>query len=311
MVDRREAPTILVVDDSAIVLETTRIALESAGYNVITRSRGGGTVAAVLRDRPDLVLLDVRMPQYNGDTIASILTRSQGERRTIVLLYSSYSATILEEKVAQAGADGYIRKSGNPTDLVAQVNRWLKSRMSSAVRAIAPTTMTPPVSSARVSTLSGVAPSRDERGHRVPLVLFVDDDSRNLDTYRKGQSSGHLFGEVAKSTEQAFERIAASDPPDVVVCNLLLLGLDAVQLFERALTHERSWRHRFLFVSDAVTVQRMAPFLSTVGDRVLFRPLDGNLLVRAIRFAAIAARLADEEVVNASSGMQGRTLSVK
>jgi CheY-like chemotaxis protein len=156
-----------------------------------------------------------------------------------------------------------------------------------------------------------VAPSRDERGHRVPLVLFVDDDSRNLDTYRKGQSSGHLFGEVAKSTEQAFERIAASDPPDVVVCNLLLLGLDAVQLFERALTHERSWRHRFLFVSDAVTVQRMAPFLSTVGDRVLFRPLDGNLLVRAIRFAAIAARLADEEVVNASSGMQGRTLSVK
>jgi hypothetical protein len=91
----------------------------------------------------------------------------------------------------------------------------------------------------------------------------------------------------------------------------LLLGLDAVQLFERALTHERSWRHRFLFVSDAVTVQHMAPFLSTVGDRVLFRPVDGEVLVRAVRFAAIAARLTDEEVGQASSGMQGRTLAVK
>jgi CheY-like chemotaxis protein len=183
--------------------------------------------------------------------------------------------------------------------------------MSSAVRATAHATTKRPVSSARVSALLEAAPSRGERADRVPLVLFVDDDSRNLDTYRKAQSGGHLFGEVAKSTEQAFERIAASDAPDVVVCNLLLLGLDAVQLFERALTHERSWRHRFLFVSDAVTVQHMAPFLSTVGDRVLFRPVDGEVLVRAVRFAAIAARLTDEEVGQASSGMQGRTLADK
>src|SRR5690242_20012919 len=65
--EKMERKTILVVDDSPVVLELTGSALEGAGYKVVLRSRGEGTVAAVLQERPDLVLLDVNMPRLSGD----------------------------------------------------------------------------------------------------------------------------------------------------------------------------------------------------------------------------------------------------
>src|SRR5690349_23504351 len=102
-----ERKTILVVDDSPVVLELTGAALEGAGYKVVLRSRGEGTVAAVLQERPDLVLLDVNMPRLSGDTIAVILAKTDPDKKTIVLLHSSLSPELLKLKVLQTGAQGF------------------------------------------------------------------------------------------------------------------------------------------------------------------------------------------------------------
>ena len=120
-------PSILIVDDNAIVLEVAQAALEAAGFEVSTRSRGEGAVAAILQQKPDLVLLDVSMPHTRGDTIASIVASAAPERKIILLLYSGLSHESLELKVRQTGAHGYIQKTDNIADLVSQVRQWLKS----------------------------------------------------------------------------------------------------------------------------------------------------------------------------------------
>jgi two-component system response regulator EvgA len=123
-------PSILNVDDDDLILDIARAAFESAGFDVIVRSRGEGTVAEIIQDKPDIVLLDVSMPRTRGDTIASVLSTALPPGQTIVLLYSGMAPELLEAKVLQSGADGFVQKSGDIGDVVSQVEDWLKMRGS-------------------------------------------------------------------------------------------------------------------------------------------------------------------------------------
>ena len=119
-------PTVMVIDDSEIVLSVTRSVLESAGFRVLTHPRPSGCVALILQERPQLVLIDVNMPLIGGDTIAKLFGKARPNNDTIVLLYSSLSAAALEAKVKSCGAHGYIQKTEDGYDFLRQLNVWLK-----------------------------------------------------------------------------------------------------------------------------------------------------------------------------------------
>ena len=80
-------PLIMVVDDCAMTLDVTRIQLEEAGFEVITRSMPIGTTAEIFRMKPDCVLLDVSMPGLTGDKIVKIVRESDME--TKIVLFSA------------------------------------------------------------------------------------------------------------------------------------------------------------------------------------------------------------------------------
>jgi CheY-like chemotaxis protein len=125
-------PTVLVIDDSKVILDVAREALESAGYQVLTHDRPAGCVALILQEKPDLVLMDVNMPTLQGDKIVGILGSAQPDSATIVLLHSSLSADALEAKAKQAGAHGYICKTSNTLSFIRQINVWLRRSSTSA-----------------------------------------------------------------------------------------------------------------------------------------------------------------------------------
>src|SRR6187551_234091 len=126
--------TILVIDDNAVVLEVTRSTLEQAGFRVVTRDRASGAVVAILHERPDLVLLDVNMPNMTGDSLADILGRTRATRGTLVVLYSSLPANALRMKALAVGAHGFIQKTGAQAELVRQVRAFLEQDSLGAQR---------------------------------------------------------------------------------------------------------------------------------------------------------------------------------
>ncbi len=128
------ARTILVIDDNAVVLEVTRSTLEQAGFRVVTRDRASGAVVDVLQERPDLVLLDVNMPNMTGDSLAEILVRTRATRATLVVLYSSLPANALRVKALAVGASGFIQKTGAQAELVRQVRAFLEQDSLGAQR---------------------------------------------------------------------------------------------------------------------------------------------------------------------------------
>ena len=119
-------PLIMVVDDCAITLDVTRIKLEEAGYEVITRSRPLGTTSEIMRIKPDCVLLDVSMPGLTGNSITKIVRESKIE--TKIVLYSVKERNELRELANECGADGYIMKNSSNSEFLSKVQSYISAK---------------------------------------------------------------------------------------------------------------------------------------------------------------------------------------
>lgn len=119
------AGRILIIDDSEIARQGVRLALEPAGYEILDLRSALEAPRVILRKTPDLVLMDVAMPDLSGDKAVEVIRASKALRRIKVVLYSEKSVEELERLVESCGADGYIKKAPNDADLVRRVKDWV------------------------------------------------------------------------------------------------------------------------------------------------------------------------------------------
>ncbi len=101
--------TALIVDDHAMFRMSTRLLLQAEGYDVVGEAGDGASaVAEATRLRPDIVVLDVQLPDTTGFEIARELL----ERRLVgrIVLVSSRHASDYGEQVGESGAVGFIAK---------------------------------------------------------------------------------------------------------------------------------------------------------------------------------------------------------
>src|SRR4051794_34803667 len=104
------AKTVLIVDDHPSFRASARRMLEADGYEVLAEAEdGAAAVAAVQRLRPDLVLLDIRLPDIDGFEVARRLLDADGRAPHIVLTSSNDPAD-LGEAIGASGARGFIPK---------------------------------------------------------------------------------------------------------------------------------------------------------------------------------------------------------
>jgi DNA-binding response OmpR family regulator len=123
-VTRSPAPaTILVVEDEPTIASALAKRLAAEGYRVEVAHDGPGGVAAVERSRPDLVVLDVMLPGYDG---FEVCRRIQRERRVPVLMLTARDAETDLLVGLGVGADDYVTKPFSPREVVARVAAILR-----------------------------------------------------------------------------------------------------------------------------------------------------------------------------------------
>ena len=119
--------TVLVVDDSPTTQRQIRLAVEAGGYRVLTASDGDEAIDIAVRDRPDLVVLDIILPKKNGFQVCrrlKALPETNGIK--VVLLSSkSHEMDILWGK--RQGADGYLTKPFESEQLLACIESALQA----------------------------------------------------------------------------------------------------------------------------------------------------------------------------------------
>jgi DNA-binding response OmpR family regulator len=114
---------ILVVDDEPKVARLARDYLEKNGFRVLTAGDGQSALAAARREKPDLVILDLMLPQIDGREVCRILRR---ESDIPIIMLTALSEEIDQVTGLEIGADDYITKPFSPRALVARVRALLR-----------------------------------------------------------------------------------------------------------------------------------------------------------------------------------------
>ena len=123
------APMVLVVDDEAELRRCLAMVLEEEGYVVRTAPHGGVALDMVREVSPDLIVLDVQMPQVDGITFARAYRELPIRRAPIVLLTASDRGEIVADEV---GAAALLAKPFDIDDLVAKVHACLAGATAAA-----------------------------------------------------------------------------------------------------------------------------------------------------------------------------------
>ncbi len=122
---------ILVVDDNDANRLLALSTLEDEGYRVVLAGGGLAGVAAFQRERPDCILLDVRMPEMDGFAVCQRIRALPGGNDTPIIFLTALRDVETFDSALRAGGDDFLTKPVRPTELVVRVQAALKLRRMS------------------------------------------------------------------------------------------------------------------------------------------------------------------------------------
>ena len=116
---------ILVIEDTEDNRQIIRDLLSSVGYELIEAVDGAAGVALALKERPDLILMDIQLPEIDGYEATRRIRAIPELARTPIIAVTSYALSGDEAKTRAAGCDGYVAKPFSPRQLLAKVREFL------------------------------------------------------------------------------------------------------------------------------------------------------------------------------------------
>jgi DNA-binding response OmpR family regulator len=130
------AATVLVVEDERKLRELVRSYLERAGFTVLSTDSGAEALTMALTSPPDLVILDLGLPDVPGETVARELRGGPVTATTPILMLTAKSAEEDRIRGLELGADDYVTKPFSPRELVLRVQAILRRGAPAAAQGI-------------------------------------------------------------------------------------------------------------------------------------------------------------------------------
>lgn len=120
--------TVLIVDDELLLRQAIRTQLEEQGYHILEASSGHEALAMANRANPDLILLDMILPDLEGLEVCRILKKEEATRAVPVVLLTVREGLADRIQGLNAGASDYLTKPVQPDELSARVKAHLRTR---------------------------------------------------------------------------------------------------------------------------------------------------------------------------------------
>ncbi len=117
--------SILVVEDNPDNLALIEYLLTAFGYNPMLATNGPDGIRIAVEARPELVLLDIRMPDMDGYEVARVIRSTPGLERTRIVAVTASAMVGDRERIAAAGFDGYVQKPIDPETFITTLKPFL------------------------------------------------------------------------------------------------------------------------------------------------------------------------------------------
>ena len=121
---------ILIVDDERDIVKALKIRLQHNGYNVVVAFDGAQGIFMAHKEKPNLILLDIRMPAGDGFSVAEKLKQSSQTERIPIIFLTGSPERNAEGRAMELGARFYIKKPYDPEELLDAVRRAMEPKPS-------------------------------------------------------------------------------------------------------------------------------------------------------------------------------------
>ena len=118
----RDRPRILIVDDDTSTRMLVKLLLERERFEVLEAANGHDAVEIAMRERPDLLIIDLNMPGMDGYEAIGNLRKDLSLATLPILVLTSEEGPGIEHRVLKLGADDYMLKPFDPDVLLSRVN---------------------------------------------------------------------------------------------------------------------------------------------------------------------------------------------
>lgn len=196
MGDNTDKKTILIVDDEIPIVDMLTFNLSKEGYNLLEANDGETAVEIALREKPDLILLDVMLPKLDG---LSVCRKIKNSLNVPILMISAKGEELDKILGLELGADDYITKPFSVRELMARIKANLRK--------------------SEANSLNRNEPKKQEEENNKKGKIVVGDLELDLDKYEV-----KVRGEVIELTIREFEvlKFLATQPSQVVTREILL-----------------------------------------------------------------------------------------
>jgi two-component system cell cycle response regulator DivK len=116
---------VLVIEDHEENRRILRYLLESAGIEMLEAVTGDGGVAAAERERPDLILMDIQLPEVSGLQVTKWIKQDEDLKHIPVVAVTAFAMKGDEEKIREGGCEAYVAKPISVISFLQTVERFL------------------------------------------------------------------------------------------------------------------------------------------------------------------------------------------
>ncbi|MEM7572484.1 MAG: response regulator transcription factor [Bacteroidota bacterium] len=126
---------ILIVDDEPDIIEFLSYNLKREGYDIVAANNGREGLQVAERERPDLIILDIMMPEMDGVEVCRQLREKEHFQQTVITFLTAREEDYSQIAALDMGGDDYITKPIRPMVLISRIKALLRRKKSSAAEA--------------------------------------------------------------------------------------------------------------------------------------------------------------------------------
>jgi two-component system cell cycle response regulator len=276
---------ILVVDDIAANVRLLEAKLAAEYFEVVTASSGPEALEIIERNAPDIVLLDVMMPEMDGFEVCAKIRANAKTRFLPVVMVTALSDPSDRVRGLEAGADDFLTKPVNDLALFARVRSLVRLKMMMDEWRMREQT------SGQFDLLAADAEPgpEDDRNAEILLVESFQPAAQRIVGVLSGDGNKV---EVADSIAKGMEA-ASKARHDLIITNIQVAGEDGLRLCSHLRSQEETRQVPILLIVEDYDMPRLIKGLDIGASDYLMKPIDPNELLARVRIQIRRRRYQD------------------